>query len=234
MNKIQVLFFATLKDRSGTTQLDLEIPSGSTILDLIDILENKIPGFSIYLNRAVISINLQFAEKEDLVPPDAEIAFFPPVSGGGEFPTVIEITSDAVDLDKLIREITLDSTGAVCSFSGIVRGKTDRDEPHVTFSLEYEAYVPMAKIKMLQIAGEIRKRWIDVEGIALVQRTGHLEAGEPSTHIICTSAHRDSGIFEAVRYGIDRLKEIVPIWKKEIGPDGKVWVEGEYFPVKGE
>jgi MoaE-MoaD fusion protein len=234
MNKIQVLFFATLKDRSGMNRLDLEIPEGSIIFDLINILDKKNPGLAVFLEKAVVSINHQFALKQDQIPADAEIAFFPPVSGGNEFPTIIMITEDLIDLDQLIHDVTLESTGAVCTFSGVVRGRTERAEPHVTFSLEYDAYIPMAKEKMMQIAQEIRTRWNDVEGIALAQRMGHLEVGEPSTHIICTSAHRDSGIFEAVRYGIDRLKQIVPIWKKEIGPDGKVWIEGEYFPEKGE
>jgi molybdopterin synthase catalytic subunit len=69
-----------------------------------------------------------------------------------------------------------------------------------------------------------------VEGIAIVQRIGHLEPGTPTVLIACTAAHRDTGVFEAARYGIDRLKQIVPIWKKEIGPDGEVWVEGAYMP----
>ena len=88
----------------------------------------------------------------------------------------------------------------------------------------------MAMEKMGQLANEIRERWPTVEGIAIVQRIGHLPAGTPTVLIACTAAHRDTGIFEAARYGIDRLKEIVPIWKKEIGPDGEIWVEGTYHP----
>jgi molybdopterin synthase catalytic subunit len=52
--------------------------------------------------------------------------------------------------------------------------------------------------------------------------------------IACSAGHRDTGVFDAARYGIDRLKEIVPVWKKEVGPQGKEWVEGEYFPAKGD
>jgi len=73
-----------------------------------------------------------------------------------------------------------------------------------------------------------------VEGIAIVQRIGHLNAGTPTVVIACSAGHRDSGVFEAARYGIDRLKQIVPIWKKEVGPDGGVWVEGDYLPKVGE
>jgi len=73
-----------------------------------------------------------------------------------------------------------------------------------------------------------------VEGIAIVQRVGRLYPKTPSVLIVCTAAHRDTGVLEAARYGIDRLKEIVPIWKKEIGLDGESWVEGEYIPKPGE
>jgi molybdopterin synthase catalytic subunit len=116
----------------------------------------------------------------------------------------------------------------------MVRGVTRRGDPHQTICLEYEAYVPMAEAKMAQVAQEIRERWPTVEGIAIVQRTGRLDAGTPTVLIACTAAHRDTGVFEAARYGIDRLKEIVPVWKKEIGSDGEEWVEGEYQPKRGD
>jgi len=92
----------------------------------------------------------------------------------------------------------------------------------------------MAEAKMLQVAQEIRARWSVVEGIAIVQRIGRLDAGTPTVLIACTAAHRDTGVFEAARYGIDRLKEIVPVWKKEVGPDGQSWVEGDYIPQRGD
>jgi molybdopterin synthase catalytic subunit len=149
-------------------------------------------------------------------------------------PTIIAITAAELDLDALLAQITLPSTGAAAVFSGLVRGITERDDAHETIYLEYEAYQPMAEAKMSQIAGEIRAKWPAVEGIAIVQRVGRLYPGTPTVMIACTAAHRDTGVFEAARYGIDRLKEIVPVWKKEVSPDGKEWVEGEYFPKPGE
>jgi molybdopterin synthase catalytic subunit len=148
-------------------------------------------------------------------------------------PTIISITEDVLDLDALLAAITLPSTGAAAVFSGMVRGVTRRDDPHETLYLEYEAYAPMAEKVMRRIADEIRSRWPAVEGIALVQRIGRLYPGTPTVLIACTAAHRDTGVFEAARYGIDRLKEIVPIWKKEVGPHGESWIEGEH-PVEGE
>lgn len=145
-------------------------------------------------------------------------------------PTIFSITESELDLDSLLEQITLDSTGAAAVFTGMVRGVTSRDDPHQTAYLEYEAYVPMAEAKMKQVVDEIRERWPSVEGIAIVQRIGKLYPRTPTVLIACTAAHRDTGVFEAARYGIDRLKEIVPIWKKEVGPDGQFWVEGEYIP----
>ncbi len=140
------------------------------------------------------------------------------------------IAASSLDLDALLARITLPSTGAACIFTGMVRGVTHRDNPHETVYLEYEAYQPMAEAKMRQVADEIRTRWPSVEGIAIVQRIGRLDPGTPTVLIACTAAHRDTGVFDAARYGIDRLKEIVPVWKKEVGPHGESWVEGEYVP----
>lgn len=150
------------------------------------------------------------------------------------FPTVVSITEDQIDLNDLIAQVTLDSTGAAAIFTGMVRGVTSRDNPHETVYLEYESYKPMAEAKMYQVAEEIRSRWPDVEGIAIIQRVGRLYPRTPTVLIACTAAHRDTGVFEAARYGIDRLKEIVPVWKKEVSPTGETWVEGDYFPKPGE
>lgn len=150
-------------------------------------------------------------------------------------PTIFSVTEDELDLDALLAEITLPSTGAACFFTGMVRGETRKaGQPPETEYLEYEAYVPMAEAKMQQVADEIRQRWPTIEGIAIVQRIGRLYPMTPTVLIACSAPHRDTGVFEAARYGIDRLKEIVPIWKKEVGPTGDEWIEGEYIPRSGE
>lgn len=151
-----------------------------------------------------------------------------------QLPTIFSITEDELDLNDLLSRITLPTTGAAAIFTGMVRGQTSRGEARETEYLEYEAYIPMAEAKMKQVAEEIRARWPVVEGIAIVQRIGKLYPRTPTVLIACTAAHRDTGVFEAARYGIDRLKEIVPIWKKEVSPDGEFWVEGDYIPREGE
>lgn len=147
-----------------------------------------------------------------------------------DFPLVLAVIDHAIDLDELISQITLPTTGAIVTFTGVVRGETERTQ-HETTLLEYEAYTPMAEVKMKQVAEEIWARWPSIQGIAIVQRIGQLKPLTPTTIIACAAAHRDTGVFDAARYGIDRLKEIVPIWKKEIGPSGEEWVEGHFNPT---
>lgn len=151
----------------------------------------------------------------------------------GDFPLVFSITEDELDLNDLLAQITLDSTGAAAIFTGMVRGETVRDGRETAW-LEYEAYKPMAEAKMKQVADEIRERWDTIEGIAIVQRIGKLIPHTPTILIACIAPHRDTGVFDAARYGIDRLKEIVPVWKKEVSLIGEEWIEGDYFPKPGE
>lgn len=240
MNQVSVLFFASLRDRVGEKKIWIDLPENAVVGDLKTILRGIYPGIQPVLATCLVAINKEYATDDQSIPGGAEIALFPPVSGGAEsdasidLPTIFAITSKALDLDRLVQQITLPSTGAVCIFTGMVRAVTTRQDPHKTDYLEYESYQPMAEMKMQQVAQEIRQRWPSVEGIAIVQRIGRLYPGTPTVIIACSAAHRDTGVFEAARYGIDRLKEIVPVWKKEIGSLGEEWIEGEYIPQAGE
>jgi len=233
--EIAVLFFATLKDKAGTARTVVVLPEGTRIADLKQQLEKQYPMLEAHLKTALAAINQQFAFDDDVIPAGAEVALFPPVSGGAaEYATILKVANEPLDLDDLVAQITTESTGAVCIFTGVVRGVTTRGEAHNTAYLEYEAYVPMAEQKMAQVAEEIRQKWPVIEGIVIVQRIGRLDAGTPTVMIACAAAHRDTGVFEAARYGIDRLKEIVPVWKKEVGPHGESWVEGDYLPGRND
>jgi len=148
--------------------------------------------------------------------------------------TICLITESPLVLDELLLKLTQNSTGAVVMFTGMVRGFTGKNDPHDTTHLEYEAYQPMAEKMMRRIAVEIREKWPEIESIAMIQRTGRFFPGDPTVTIACSAAHRDTGVFEAARYGIDRLKEVVPIWKKEFTSQGESWIEGDYYPRPGE
>lgn len=238
--KVNILLFATLKELAGTNRLSLELAVDSSTVDGVRAaLAERFPEMVANLDAANASVNQEFAFGPDAVKDGDEVAFFPSVSGGGDgasyWPELYRLSDGPVDHDEIIAAITTPETGAVCLFSGMVRGTTQK-EGHLpqTQRLEYEAYEPMALAKMRQVAAEIRTQWPGVQGIAIVQRVGLLDVGQNTVLIACASAHRDEGCFEAARYGIDRLKEIVPVWKKEIGADGATWIEGDYTPTQDD
>lgn len=232
--RLTILFFASLREKIGSGSVEFDVPEDATVGKVRRLLARKYPAVATALPTALAAVNQQYALDEERIPAGAEVAFFPPVSGGSQNRTLLKVTLEEINHDALIAQITSPSTGAVCLFSGIVRGETQRGAPHQTTHLEYEAYIPMAESKMAQVAEEIRQRWPTIEGIVIVQRIGLLESGTPTVVIACSAAHRDTGVFEAARYGIDRLKEIVPIWKKEIGPDGEIWIDGAYKIKPGD
>lgn len=229
--KLKVLYFATLRDRASTKEEMLDLKGGATIADLKLAVIKHHPEIEESLHTSICAVNREFAQDDQQLKEDDEVALFPPVSGGSQLPlTVFKITRQELDMNVLLDDLVQPTTGAACIFSGMVREVTERGEKRETRQLHYEAYEPMAEAKMAQVAEEIRERWPSIEGIAIVQRIGELDPGTPTVIIACTAAHRDTGVFEAARYGIDRLKQIVPIWKKEIGSEGEVWIEGDYQP----
>lgn len=228
--KVNVLLFATLRDIAGTRQLDLTLKDDSATLDDVRrALISRFPQLQDNLQASNAAINEEFAFGADVVKDGDEVAFFPPVSGGASHPEYVSLVQEEVDHNALIKAITTPETGAVVVFSGIVRGETKKDG-HMpqTSHLIYEAYESMALAKMRQVIAEIREQYPGVIGVAIVQRVGKANAGENTVLIACSAAHRDGGCYEACRYGIDRLKEIVPVWKQEVGPDGTTWIEGDY------
>ena len=234
MIQIRVLFFATLKDLTGKKEVELNVADSVQVRQLKVKLVELFPQIEDSIDTVLVAINREYAFDEDIIPEGAEVGVFPPVSGGTEnLPfIVIRITEEELKLGEVLAKITFPSTGGVCSFTGTVRANTKGEDPRETKFLEYEAYKPMAEEKMHQVADEIIEKWPMVEGIAIVQRVGYLMPGTPTVLIACSAGHRNDGVFEAARYGIDRLKEIVPIWKKEVGPDGQEWIEGEYIPTR--
>ncbi|HEX2491198.1 MAG TPA: molybdenum cofactor biosynthesis protein MoaE [Blastocatellia bacterium] len=142
---------------------------------------------------------------------------------------IFEITREPIDKPGLEKRLLTGAAGAVVTFDGVVR---DNTRGRRVVSLQYEAYEPMAVKEMRRIGAEIRERWPDVERIGVIHRFGPLEISESSVVIVITSPHRHIA-FEACRYAIDRLKQTVPIWKKEIFEDGQEWVEGQKPEGKG-
>jgi molybdopterin synthase catalytic subunit len=133
---------------------------------------------------------------------------------------MIHLTPDPIDHAALTEAVRRPDCGAIVTFLGTVRDLTDGK---VTVALDYEAYPGMAEKKMAEIEADTRRRW-PVGELLMVHRTGHLEVGEVSVAVAVSCPHRAEA-FEACRFAIDRLKELVPIWKKENWSDGRTeWV----------
>jgi len=140
---------------------------------------------------------------------------------------MFKITERVITADNVIQSVEADDAGAIVTFLGTVRNNTKGRQ---TAYLEYEAYIPMAEKKMADIANEIRDKW-GIEKVAILHRIGRLEIGEVSVAVAVASPHRKDG-FEACKYAMDRLKQIVPIWKREVWSDGEEeWVRPDpiYF-----
>jgi molybdopterin converting factor subunit 1 len=226
--RITIKLFARLREIAGAGKLERELADGATVGDLLAALRAEFPRLAEVTARTITSVNQEFAPPDRPLRDGDEVAIFPPVSGGADGSTdVLHITFDPVSLDEVVRAVVRPNTGAVATFVGVVRAVSGGKE--VAY-LEYEAYQEMAVAKMRQIVDEARDRWPDIVDIAIVQRIGRLEVGDVAVAIAVSSGHRDQGCFEACRYAIDRLKQIVPIWKKEVGPTGEEWVEGNYLP----
>ncbi len=133
----------------------------------------------------------------------------------------IELTDGVIDPRRIEAAVERPEAGAICTFQGVVR---DHNLGRRVTYLEYEAYPEMALAAMRAIAGEVAERWSEAR-CAMAHRTGRLEIGEASVVIAVSSPHRAEA-FEACRWAIDRLKERVPIWKKEVFEGGEAWVEG--------
>ena len=138
MKRVRVLFFATLKDRAGTKETSVELPDAGSVLDLKMELRERFPDLERSLESVLVSVNREYAFDEDVIADGAEVALFPPVSGGsGEsLPTIFAIAENELDLNELLEKITQASTGAACIFTGIVRGITRRGDAHETDYLE--------------------------------------------------------------------------------------------------
>jgi molybdopterin synthase catalytic subunit len=129
---------------------------------------------------------------------------------------MVRLTSEPIDHVALTDMVRRPHCGAVVTFLGTVRDLTGE---HMTTALEYEAYAPMAEAKMAEIAEDVRAKWTNCE-VAMVHRLGRLDVGDVSVAVAVSTPHR-ADAFAACKHAIDRLKELVPIWKKDIGPQGE-------------
>lgn len=217
---LNVLYFAHVRERVGLASEAMTCPDGATVGDVVQELASRHPALSPLLASVRVAVNGAFASPEDVVPPDAEFVLIPPVSGGSGTPPVALVTTPLVStLQALVDLVSDPSHGAIATFSGVVRNHARGQE--VT-GLEYEAYESMALATLEALRSEVEAAVPGVR-VAVHHRIGRLEVGDVAVVVAAASAHRAEA-FEACRMLMERLKQDVPIWKRETGPDGSEWV----------
>ncbi|REK69367.1 molybdenum cofactor biosynthesis protein [Paenibacillus paeoniae] len=224
----KINLFAGLQERLATSRLTLNLPVAElTAKELKERLAAAYPEHSSILGISFVARNHAYAADETTVRAEDELALLPPVSGGGgtmhesaktEGVELYLVTGEPLHSEEVLRKVITKDHGASIVFVGTTREWTQGQQ---TVRLEYEAYEPMAVAMMRQIGDEIGVRWPGSR-CAISHRTGVVSLAEISVVIAVSAPHRED-CYEASRYAIERLKQIVPIWKKEIWADGSEW-----------
>ncbi len=205
-----------MKEIVGQRDLLLELPEGTTAGGLLQRVTADHPPLARLAPSLRLAVNQEYVESAHPLAEGDEVALIPPVSGGVD---LYEITEHPLSLDALARAVGQNTSGAVATFLGVVR---EFARGRQVSYLEYDAYPEMAVAKMRQIGEEIRRQW-PIDRIAIVHRVGRLAIGEASVAIAVSSPHRREAL-QACAYTIERVKEILPIWKREVWADGAEWI----------
>jgi molybdopterin converting factor subunit 1 len=243
--RVKVLFFGMLRDLVGCSEEQIEVDDGARLASIFERYARRFPRLAEMSTSIVMAQNQEFARPEASLREGDEIALLPPVSGGSgdaaatgliarnaspelaefedEAGNYFAITRVPINAGALASRLARGCDGSVITFEGIVR---DNSKGRATLYLEYDCYVPLAMKMMREIATSLLAAH-PADRIGIVHRLGRMEIGETSVAIVVTSAHRQAA-YEVSREAIDRLKRLVPIWKKEYFGDGEVWVEGEW------
>jgi molybdopterin synthase catalytic subunit len=218
--KVTLRLFASLHDLVGQRSLSLDLADDATVDDLKSHLAETYPAVRPMIETVVCAVGEEYVPPDERLREGEEVALIPPVSGGAD--PLFRVTGDILDAQALAELVRRDEAGAVALFYGVVRNNSEGREVE---RLEYEAYEPMALRKLREVAGETKSRFPEISEIGAWHRIGVLEIGETSLLVAVSSAHRQAA-FEACHWAVDRIKEVVPVWKKEYWRGGSGWVEG--------
>jgi MoaE-MoaD fusion protein len=210
---VSVRLFAGLRERAGSSHVDVELPEGATVGDLLAALE-------LAPRSCVAAINREYADAGAPIAPGDEVALVPPVSGGDGTVRRVRVTGEPLDVGALSAAVRDPRAGAVVLFEGVTREVAE---------LDYEAYVEMAQPRLAAIAGEEAERH-GLCAVAVEHRTGTVPRGEPSVIVAVSAPHRGEA-FTGARAVIDRVKAEAPIWKVEVDGADRRRVEGTLPPV---
>jgi MoaE-MoaD fusion protein len=226
--RITLRYFALWREELGRDEEVREVAAGTSVRAVIDGVIAGHARLTGLRPSTMFMVNQEYAALDQALHDGDEVAVIPPVSGGsqtageaneGRLFKVVETPLDVMDVITVVEHPT---AGAIVSFIGTVR---DNSLGRAVTALEYEAYPAAAEKMMARVADEIAERW-GLTRVAIIHRVGQLTVGEASVVIAVSAPHRHAA-FEACEYMIVRLKEIVPIWKKEAYSDGAVWIGSE-------
>jgi molybdopterin converting factor subunit 1 len=219
--QIEVLLFAGLKDRAGVARLTVDVADGATVSDAIAAAGAAMEATWDVPVAIMCAVNEEYQQRDFVLRDGDELALIPPVSGGvgTEHDGYVEVTGEPLDSMAIANHVRAESDGAIVIFEGVTRDHNNGR--HVDY-LEYEAYQPMAENKIRELFGEMRARY-EIDKCAVAHRVGRVDIGEKSMVVAVSAAHRRPA-FESALYFVDRLKEVVPIWKKEYFEGGEVWI----------
>lgn len=236
-----IKLFAGLAERIGQSEVQINIepptaPDGTelpiTVALLKETLSSLYPDAENSIRHAFAAVNQEYASVDNTIKENDELALIPPVSGGSGSDNdahtpdgLYVITGNKLSVEDVIAKVGDNNHGATIAFIGTTREMTGEMQ---TIHLEYEAYVPMALSQLQKIGTEIASRWPGTR-CAISHRTGTVGIAETSVIIAVSSSHRNDA-YEASRFAIERLKETVPIWKKEIWADGSEWKGAQTGP----
>lgn len=243
--QVHVKFFAIFREYIGMKEDWAEVEPGTTVEALWRKYAENSKNPRVVNIRAAYSVNQRLAKPDTELQGGEEVGYLPPVSGGAAKAARARrpakrthqvrrlsprksqvVTSRKLSLSSLIKQVEHPAAGGITTFTGVVRNNAH--DKAVKY-LEYEAYPELAEKTMEQISSEALARWPEVR-LAMAHRTGHLGIGEASVMIAASAPHRAEA-FAACRYVIERIKAIIPVWKKEFASNEDYWVEG---PVAGE
>jgi MoaE-MoaD fusion protein len=200
---VTVRLFAGLRERAGSDRVQVELPDGARVADLLAAME-------VAPRSCVVAINREYADEAALVRPEDEVALVPPVSGGAGRVRSVRVTAEPLDLAALAAAVRDPAAGAVVLFEGVTREVPE---------LDYEAYAEMAEEKLRAIGEEVAAAY-GCCGVALEHRVGSVPLSEPSVIVAASAPHRGEA-FNAARALIDRVKAEAPIWKVEVDTSGE-------------
>jgi len=226
--KLRVLYFAVFREKLGREDDILALPAGSCVRDAIDALAARHDAIANLRGKFRVAVNQDFADDDRALAEDDELALIPPVASGADTPSPhaghhvdrhVQLLATPLSLDRCLAAVGGPGVGGIVTFTGMVRRHS---RGALIDHLAYEAYGAMAVREMTRLCDEIEAELAGTR-LAVEHRVGRLEVGDLAVVIAAAAAHRAEA-FTACRAMIDRLKDRVPIWKKEVGDDGAEWI----------